>query len=70
MEHMNRLAQGTVDGLGANKTSKAIIRVGKVVGVLSSVTESFDSEVGVATPSGRHSEKSTQKNQRRKICRK
>ena len=60
-QHMNRQIQSAVGGLGANKTPKAIIRVGKAIGVLSSVTESFDVEVGVATPSGKHSEESMQK---------
>ena len=39
MEHMNRQIQTVVGGLGANKTPKAIIRVGKAIGVLSSVTD-------------------------------
>ena len=60
MEHLNRLVKVAIKGLGANKTSKAIIRVGKAVGILSTAVQSFDGEIGVTTPSGLHSEKSMQ----------
>ena len=35
---------------------KAIGRVAKAMGILSEVTKSFDSKVGIATPSGKHSD--------------
>jgi hypothetical protein len=41
--------------LGANKTEKAIVRVGKSVG---NYMDSFDNQAGVATVSGEHSEQS------------
>ena len=61
-EHMNRLVKVAIEGLGANKkSSKAVIRVGKAVGLLATITQSFDREVGVTTPSGRHSDSSMEK---------
>ena len=61
MEHLNRLAKTAVDGLGANKTEKAIFRVGKTVGSLFRTTENFDKQNNVTPPSGSHSEKSNAK---------
>ena len=61
MEHLNRLAKTAVDGLGANKTEKAIFRVGKTVGSLFRTTENFDKQDNVTPPSGSHSEKSNAK---------
>ena len=56
MEHINRLVKIAIEGLGANKSKKAIGRVAKAMGILSEVTKSFDSKVGIATPSGKHSD--------------
>ena len=50
MEHLNRLAKTAVDGLGANKTEKAIFRVGKTVGSLFRTTENFDKQDNVTPP--------------------
>ena len=58
MEHLNKLVKVSIEGLGANKSEKAIKRVAKAMGALSKTTESFDSEVGVASPSGKHSDES------------
>ena len=58
MEHLNRLVKTAVEGLGANKTWKAISRVGRGIGMLAAVTSSFDKDVGVPVPSGKHSDKS------------
>lgn len=58
MEHINKLVKGAIDGLGANKSEKAIKRVAKAIGVLSTTTECYDSEVGLVEPSGKHSHKS------------
>ena len=52
MEHINRLVKICIEGLGANKLKKAIERVAKAI--LLEVTKSFDSKVGIATPSGKH----------------
>ena len=45
MEHLNRVCKEAIKGVGANKTSKTIQRVGKVVGVLADVTKNFDESV-------------------------
>ena len=47
----------SIEGLGANKSKKAIQRVAMAMGVLSKTTRSFD-EVGVILHSGKHSEQS------------
>ena len=67
MEHLNRLIKTAIEGLGANKSKKAITRAGKAVGSLRSVLDSFDREIDVPTPSGKHSEESRQKDLN-KIC--
>ena len=61
MEHINRFVKISIEGLGCNKSEKAIIKVGKAVGVLSRVTDSFDKEAGVPQSSGKHSTKSAKK---------
>lgn len=61
MEHLNRLAKTAVEGLGANKTKKAITQVGKTVGTLSAATENFDKQHHVPAYSGSHSKKSSAK---------
>ena len=61
MEHLNRVAKTAVEGLGANKSKKAIIRVGKAVGTLSTLLENFDKQHHVSVPSGHHSKKSISK---------
>ena len=58
MEHLNKLVKVSIEGLGANKSKKAIQRVAIAMGVLSKTTGSFDDEVGVVFPSGKHSEQS------------
>lgn len=60
-EHLNRLVKASIEGLGMNKSEKAITRVGRAVGVLASITHSYDEELGVPVPSGKHSEKSKYK---------
>ena len=58
MEHLNKLVKVSTEGLGANIYEKAIKRVAKAMGALAKTTESFHSEVGVASPSVKHSEES------------
>ena len=65
MEHINRLVKVAIDGLGANKSKKAIGRVAKAMGVLSETTKSFDSTVGITAPSGKHSDPKTAKDLKR-----
>jgi len=55
MEHLNRLAKDAIRSQGANKTNRAISRVGKAVGTLAPVLNQFDKDNCVATPSGKHS---------------
>ena len=61
MEHLNRVAKTAVEGLGANKSEKAIVRVGKTVGTLSAATENFDNQHHVPADSASHSKKSSAK---------
>ena len=61
MEHLNRMVKVSIEGLGSNKSKKAIKRVAKAIGVLAEATSSFDSEVGVISDSGKHSDKSKMK---------
>ena len=39
MEHLNRLVKGAIEGLGANKSKKAMMRVGKAIGLIDTVTQ-------------------------------
>ena len=55
MEHMNRTVKSAIEGLGANKSEKAIVRVGRSVGTLTKMLDNYDSEAGVASVSGKHS---------------
>ncbi len=62
MEHLNRIVKTTaIEGLGANKSKKAIVRAGRAVGSLTGFMNYFDQEIGVCKPSGKHSEKSRQR---------
>ena len=54
-EHLNKRVKVAIEGLGANKSKKAITRTGKAMGVLIKVVDSFDYEAGVTVPSGKHS---------------
>ena len=56
MEHLNRLVKTAIEGLGANKSEKAIARVGRAICVLASATVSFDKNLGVPQPSGKYSD--------------
>ena len=42
MEHLNKLAKVAVEGLGPNKTEKAIQRVGKAIGTMAGMIDTFD----------------------------
>ena len=61
MEHLNRLCKNAVENLGANKTEKAIQRVGKVIGVLETVISNYDNLYNVTGSSGRHKRQSCEK---------
>ena len=55
MEHLNRVVKTAINGLGSNKSEKAIVRAGRAIGVLETAINSYDKEVVVSVPSGKHS---------------
>lgn len=57
-EHLNREVKTAIAGLGANKGTKAIIKVGKALGALHKATASFNRDVGAKVSSGKHPKKS------------
>ena len=61
MEHINRLVKTAIEGLGANKAEKSIIRCGKMIGTLEATLNKFDEENKVPSTSGTHTKKSTEK---------
>ena len=65
MEHLNREAKTAIDGLGANKSQKAIQRTGKAIGTLTSTLNKFDATNNVPQVSGHHSVRSSEKD----LCR-
>ncbi len=50
MEHLNHIVKTAIEGLGANKSKKAIVRVGRAVGSLTGFMNYFDKEIGVCKP--------------------
>ena len=58
MEHLNRIAKTAIEGLGANKTKKAIVRVGKCIGKFTKILDAYDAQAGTVGVSGKHSKKS------------
>ena len=58
MEHLNRVIKTAIEGLGANKTEKAIVRAGKCVGKFGKIVDAYDQQAGVAAVSGKHSKPS------------
>ena len=61
MEHLNRIAKDAIKSLGANKTKRAIERVGKSIGMLSPLLHQFDQEHGLKPISGAHHRANLQK---------
>ena len=61
MEHLNRIAKDAIKSLGANKTERAIKRVGKVIGTIAPLLQSFDVEYKVKKVSGAHKRASVMK---------
>ena len=55
---MNRVAKIAIDGLGSNKTDKAIQRIGRAVGTVKDTLINFDSINEVCYKSGAHSTRS------------
>ena len=54
MEHLNRTCKDAICGLGANKTPKAITRIGKCIGILTSVTENFGEQTEITKNKAAH----------------
>ena len=46
MEHLNRVVKTAIEGLGANKTEKAVQRVGKCVGKFIKIMDAYDEQTG------------------------
>ena len=44
MEHLNHIAKDAIGLLGANKTEKTIDRVGRVIGTIAPMLQTFDME--------------------------
>ena len=44
MEHLNREAKTAIQGLGTNKSKKAILRTGKTIGILTYKLAKFDKD--------------------------
>lgn len=55
MEHLNRVCKDVVSHLKANKSKTALLRVGKVVGILDQIISNFNDENLITTTSGKHS---------------
>ena len=49
-EHPNRLVKVGIEGLGPNKSERAITRASRAIGVLSDVTTTYDQVVGLSVP--------------------
>ena len=54
LEHLNRVLKTAIKGLGANKTNKGIVRVGKCIGVISHLLDTFDKHTDIAQNSSTH----------------
>ena len=60
-EHLNRMCKIALQGLCANKTEKAITRIGKAQGTLSLVLDKFDEENCTLASSGVHKKLTAEK---------
>lgn len=61
MEHLNRKVKVAIESLRANKSEKAIMRVGKAIGTMTKILDKFDTVNNVPAESGAHSKKSSEK---------
>ena len=53
-EHLNKVVKDCIKDLGSNKTEAAVIKVGKAVGNLYPILDTFDKENSIKNPSGHH----------------
>ena len=60
IEHINRKIKTAIEGLGANKSEKAIVRTGNC-GPLDDILSSYDKTAKIDNPSGKHSRHSISK---------
>ena len=49
MEHLTAIAKGAINNLGAGKTEKAVVRLGKAIGTISPVLTQFDEDNGLSS---------------------
>ena len=61
MEHLNTLAKEAIKNLGASKTEKGSIRIGKAIGTIGPVLQQFDNQSAVSSPFEAHRRASTDK---------
>jgi hypothetical protein len=61
MEHLNRILKDGVKGLGANKTDRAIARLGKCIDSIDQVLNNFDEHHSVRSTSDYHTTASLEK---------
>ncbi len=61
MEHLNKHCKTAIAGMGANITDEAVLRVGKAIGPLFHMMNSFDKNNKVSSESGKHSTRGTKK---------
>ena len=67
LEHLNRLIKDSLANLGANKTPKAIQRIGKAVGPLQEFLHHFDGITDIQSGSGSHTVRSDDRDLNRLI---
>ena len=61
MEHLNQVLKDGIKGLGANKTDRAITRLGKCINSIDDILNTFDEDHQVHHTSGHHTEASAKK---------
>ena len=68
MEHLNRVCKEAIKGLGANKTPKAVSRIGNAMEPMYSILENFDRSVLKTDAQGRHEVASVDKDMQKILC--
>ncbi len=61
MEHLNWLCKTAIEGLGANKSKRAILRIGRTVGMLEALLNNFDNDNDVTNISQAHTARNNKK---------
>ncbi len=60
-EHLNRLCKTAIEGLGANKSKRARLRIGRTVGMLEALLNNFDNDNDVTNISQAHTARNIKK---------